>query len=330
MKKNLVRIVALLLVAMLALTLIPLGALAAEPQGNSRASIWVEEYVFNKNDVKLGDDDPVEEYRGYKEYYEGTTIKTSNYDEYIMIDGKRYDFDGFSSSFGDAYRKLDEYWEKNQPGDNATVEEWSAFYAKYDKYYDELWDNTSLSFSNKDIKIAAYPTAPDYNKFTSDEDYNKALEAYNKACNEWYYKYANILAGYTPHQHKLSYWISDGTTHWRNCLVCDEQFIYQTWCQDGDEDEVCNICGGHVPYHDVKVIESEGGKITVNRDTASHRMKITADVEPAAGYKLEKLHFFKIREDGSRQEVTRRKKDGQFYTTMPTYELEVSAEFVKN
>lgn len=320
MKKNLVRIVAAMLVALLALTLIPLGALAAEPRDNDRASIWVNEYVFNKNDVKLGDDDPIEDYRGYEEYFEGTTIKTSFYDDHVYIDGKRYDFNGFSSTFGETYKKLDQYWEKNYPGDNATEEEYLAFQEKYDKYRDDLWDNTSLSFSNKDIKIASYPAQKDFNN-TAD---------YEKACLEWFYKYSTILAGYTPHQHKLSCWISDGTTHWRQCLVCEENFIYQTWCQDGDEDGTCNICGGHVPYHDVTVIESEGGKITVNRDTASHRMKITADVEPAAGYKLEKLHFVKIREDGSRQEITRRVKNGQFYTSMPTYELEVSAEFTKN
>lgn len=260
MKKNLVRIVALLLVAMLALTLIPLGALAIEVGVGrdlyEKQNPTVDDYMNNTNYEHI---DTVQGSTS-------VTIKTSNYDSYIIgSNGSGYDLKG--------------------------IVDW----AKYDKCDgdDKLPTASSVTF-NKDSSIL----------------------------------YAWLI--YTPHQHKLSYWISDGTTHWRNCLVCDEQFIYQTWCQDGDEDEVCNICGGHVPYHDVKVIESEGGKITVNRDTASHRMKITADVEPAAGYKLEKLHFFKIREDGSRQEITRRKKDGQFYTTMPTYELEVSAEFVKN
>ena len=134
---------------------------------------------------------------------------------------------------------------------------------------------------------------------------------------------------YTPHQHSLTGWISDGTTHWKNCTVCGDDFIHQNWCQDGDEDKICNVCGGDVPYHDITVIEEEGGKITVNRDNACHRMKITADVEPAEGYKLKKLHFTKIRDNGSEQEITRYKKDGQFWTYMPTYELEVSAEFVK-
>jgi hypothetical protein len=44
---------------------------------------------------------------------------------------------------------------------------------------------------------------------------------------------------------------------------------------------------------------------------------------------LKKRHFVKVREDGSKQEITRHKKDGQFWTLMPTYEMEVSAEFIK-
>ena len=316
MKKNLVRIVALLLVAMLALTLIPLGAFATEPRDGKKAS--VHGHVYDKSNLNLYNfGSHMIDYTGMSEYDTGKTIKTSDFDSYKIIDGKRYDFAGFNSinkTYATADKKINEYLNKNQP-DLDNPDEAKKFY----DYIDSLYKDIDLVFTNKNIKVEAFPVQG-----------NKTDEEYEKLKNEWFNKYGVILAGYLPHSHKLSYWISDGTTHWRNCLVCDEQFIYQTWCQDGDEDEVCNICGGHVPYHDVKVIESEGGKITVNRDTASHRMKITADVEPAAGYKLEKLHFFKIREDGSRQEITRRKKDGQFYTTMPTYELEVSAEFVKN
>ena len=105
--------------------------------------------------------------------------------------------------------------------------------------------------------------------------------------------------------------------------------MYQNWCQDGDEDGICNVCGGDVPYHDIKVIEVEGAKITLNRDNASHRTKITADVEAEDGYKVGKLHFVKVRDNGSRQEITRYKKDGQFWTYMPTYEMEVSVDVTK-
>lgn len=271
MKKNFVRIIAALLVAMLALTLLPLSTFALEPQDIVVGGVYFDEEDPEYNDaihfdydyplISSDPDDSIE-------------IKIDDYDELVELWGDLYDMDGLI--FG--------------PGDDmgATIE------------------------PDDEITIPAYD-----------------------GTDEWLAKYGWIYLAYTPHHHKLSRWYSDGTTHWRECLVCKkdkrfhEKFMYQNWCQDGDEDGICNVCGGDVPYHDVTVIEEEGGKITVNRDNASHRMKITADVEPAEGYKLKKLHFVKIRDDGSRQEITRHKKNGQFWTLMPTYELEVSAEFVK-
>lgn len=252
-RKLIVRIVAFALVAILALTLLPLGALAAV--------VNVTGGISEKDDPKLRDI--------HTGWYEGTefqkgsvTIKTNNYDSYIIApNGQDYDLQGVVD-MNDALK---------HPGK-------------------ELDPQSSVTFEG----------------------------------NGW----AMLL--YTPHGHKLSRWYSDGTTHWRECLVCDHgKFVYQNWCQDGDEDGICNVCGGDVPYHDIIIKDSEGGKITANEETASHRTKITADVEAAEGYKLKKLHFVKIREDGSRQEITRRKADGQFWTLMPTYDLEISAEFVK-
>lgn len=267
MKKNFVRIVAALLVAMLALTLIPIGALAASYEVN------IDGVVFDENQPEYNDD--IFWYPYFDSVTVGekpVTIKTSDYDSLIDIDGDLYDLDGlfFNPDFSDP------------DGLNETI-----------KMHDS-------------IKIPAFDGS-----------------------DKWYEKYAWLYLGYVPHQHSLTGWISDGTTHWKNCTVCREKFIYQNWCQDGDEDGICNVCGGDVPYHDVTVIESEGGKITVNKDLASHRTKITADVEAADGYKLKKLHFIKVRDDGSEQEITRYKKDGQFWTRMPTYELKVTAEFDK-
>lgn len=253
MKKNLVRIVAFVLVALLALTLLPMGALAA--------TVAVTGGVSEKEEPKIKDI-----YAGWHVGVEPgkapVTIKANSYDTYIIApNGEDYDLQGVVD--------MDEAL-KN-PGK-------------------ELDPESSVTFEN----------------------------------DGW----AMLL--YTPHGHKLSRWYSDGTTHWRECLVCDHgDFIYQNWCQDGDADGICNVCGGDVPYHDVTVIDAEGGKITVNEETAAHRTKITADVEPAEGYKLKKLHFVKVREDGTRQEITRRKENGQFWTYMPTYDLEISAEFVK-
>lgn len=283
MKKNLVRIVALLLVAMLALTLLPMGAFAAEAKNTIEAGL---SFVYTEDSslkIKNGyfsngyefDYDPI--YIGSS----SVSIKTSDYDKNIIIDNELYDIDQF-------------YLESYNPSN----------------------DTHSIKGEGSSIKIPGEPSDP-------------------KEAEEWYYKYWWTYLGYTPHQHKLSYWYSDSTTHWRECLVCkhyaefDEDFMYQNWHSDGDEDRICDVCGADIPYHEVRVIESEGGTITVNETEAPHRRKIVATVEAAEGYKLKKLHFTKIRDDGSEQEITRYKKDGQFWTYMPTYDLEVSAEFVK-
>ena len=261
MKKNFVRIVAALLVAMLALTLLPLGALAAD------VTVDVGGLVYDKDKPKASDTPIASGSLPPVTLPNSVTIKTSDYDEFIESpEGAGYDLDG-------------------------------------------VIDASTITKPNQTLNPSSSVT------FTQD---------------------GLALLIYTPHKHGLSRWYSDGTTHWRECLVCKkhhakayERFMYQNWCQDGDEDGICNICGGDVPYHDVTVIEDKGGKITINRDNACHRMKITADVEPAEGYKLKKLHFVKVRDDGSEQEITRYKKNGQFWTYMPTYDLEVSAEFVK-
>lgn len=270
MKKNFVRIIAALLVAMLALTLLPLSTFALEARDVNIGDLYFDEEDPEYNDAFYFDPKypPLS-----PDADESITIRIEDFEELVELWGDLYDLDGLI---------LDS-------------------------------DNSGKTIDPKDSIVIP----PD------------------DGTDEWQNKYGWVFLAYTPHHHKLSRWYSDGTTHWRECLVCKkdkrfhEKFMYQNWCQDGDEDGICNVCGGDVPYHDVTVIEEEGGKITVNRDNASHRMKITADVEPAEGYKLKKLHFVKIRDNGSRQEITRHKKNGQFWTLMPTYELEVSAEFVK-
>ena len=293
MKKNMVRIVAALLVAMLALTLIPMGAFAIDPD-----VIFVQKEYYETEEPSYYDYmNNWQIYGSADQYAPGDTIKYSDYNKTLHIGDSLYDFAGFDYIDDIDWDSVD--WEN----------------------YDAWAKDTALPFYNSNISIPK----------ELDDDFKNiwGYDGENKAT--W------IYAAYTPHQHKLSNWYSDGTTHWRECLVCKQfaaqgfwdQFMYQNWCQDGDEDGICNVCGGDVPYHDITVIESEGGKITLNRDNASHRTKITADVEAEEGYKLKKLHFVKVRDDGSKQEITRHKKNGQFWTLMPTYEMEVSAEFVK-
>lgn len=271
MKKNLVRFVALALVAILALALLPLGAMAVT------VNIYSESYQKQNPTVKdFSDPDAYQPYQSHGSVSgSSVTIKTSDYDKLVTIGGEQYDLKGIVDGF-----------------------------------------------------------KTDFNKDANQIIYASSVTITNTNANKWYgydpYS-GNVYAylSYVPHAHKLSRWISDGTTHWRKCLVCEENFIYQTWCQDGDEDGVCNVCGGEVPYHNITVIDSEGGKVTVNKETAANRTKITADVEPADGYKLNKIHFTKVRDDGSKQEITRTKQGSQYWTYMPTYDLEVTAEFVK-
>lgn len=272
MKKNLVRAVALGLVAILALALLPLGALAVDVRVfdvafNNRNPLNDSKYVVTSGNNITSINKP------------SVTIKTSDYDKLVNINGELFDLKGIINGFN----------------------------------YD-AWDPS--------IKV------PFVSSVTITEDNLKNWDPvfeFNTGVPT-----ALVTLGYVPHRHKLTCWISDGTTHWRNCLVCGEQFICQNWCQDGDEDGICNVCGGIVPYHDVIVKDSDGGKITVNRETASHRTKITADVKVSDGYKLKKLHFIKVRTDGSRQEITRyTQAPGQFWTPMPTYDLEITAEYVK-
>jgi len=270
MKKNMIRILALVLVLILALGIIPLGALAV--------TVDVFRDYFDTVTPTLGTPPISGEYAGQKTGTTSVTIKTSDYDKYLIYNGEVYDRKGFID-----WNEMDKLHSGTTPPSLDTP----------------LPLTSSLTFTNSSM-----------------------------------IPFADLV--YVPHQHKLSRWYSDGTTHWRECLVCKQlnpshetMFMYQNWCQDGDEDQVCNVCGGHVPYHDITVIDSEGGKITVNRDNASHRMKITADVDVADGYTLHKLHFTKVRPDGSKQEVVRYGSGKSFWTDMPTYPMEVTAEFVK-
>lgn len=331
MKKNMVRVLAFVLVLILALGILPLGALAA-----GDTSAWVYSDYYAKQNPKLWDESLNAEYDStgnridpyVREYLEGQTIKASDYNQTKIYEGKLYDFNGFSDNTA-IYKAVDEFFKNNLPEDAGswTPEDWD----KFDKKVEAFYTNTPYTYIKSDIKIEAYPKEPT----TTDA---KAWEDYNNAVNAWMRKYSAIFANYTPHQHSLSYWYYDGTTHWRECLVCKkfakqgfwEQFMYQNWHSDGDEDRICDVCGGDIPYHEIDVEEVKGGKISVELEEAPHRKKIVANVEPEEGYKLKKIHFIKVRTDGTEQEITRRKTTKtSWWTYMPTYDLKVTAEFVK-
>lgn len=265
MKKNMVRILAFALVLILALGIIPLGALAVNVKVEGH--VYEETFptvsnspfhTFNYPDADSKSTAPV-------------TIKTSDYDKYYTFGGKIYDLNGI----------LD-------------------------------LDTLIGSITPADTPIPVISS----NTYETDG-------------------YAYLIYG--GHQHALSYWYADNTTHWRECLACKKhlgmynQFMFQNWHSDGDEDRVCDVCGHDIPYHDIDVEEVKGGKITVELEEAPHRKKIVATAEPDEGYKLKKIHFIKVRDNGTEQEITRRKTStkGTWWAYMPTYDLKVTAEFVK-
>ena len=333
MKKNMVRILAFVLVLILALGIIPLGAFAA---GSDNAA-WVYSDYYAQFKPTFADPAINAQYNSSGErtdpygtkYSAGQTVKVSDYSGSRVLDGQLYDFLGFID-YNDYFSKWATFNKANEhllDSSYNPTPEWEQKAAAFMK-------DTYYAYTKSDIKIDPYPDATKYPGGETSEAYLKAVNAWNQK-----YGFGSISANYAPHQHSLSYWYADNTTHWRECLVCKrfsaqgfwEPFMFQNWHSDGDEDRVCDVCGHDIPYHEINVEEVKGGKITVELDEAPHRKKIVATAEPEEGYKLKKIHFIKVRDNGTEQEITRRKTStkGTWWTYMPTYDLKVTAEFVK-
>lgn len=135
--------------------------------------------------------------------------------------------------------------------------------------------------------------------------------------------------GYALHGHDLTCWIYDDNVHWKHCEECGEQFVIQNWHQDLNKDKTCDICGGPIRYYDITVVDVEGGKVTVSETSAPYRTRVNVTVEAESGYELHKVRFFKVRDNGSKQEIVRYQNGTDYYFEMPTYDVEVVAEFVK-
>lgn len=136
---------------------------------------------------------------------------------------------------------------------------------------------------------------------------------------------------YGPHAHKLYGWYGDATNHWKYCPICRENFVAINWHYDGDRDRYCDVCGDVIVYYDITVKDCQGGKVIIKEDTAPYRDKINVEIQADSGYKLDQVHFYKVRPDGSRSELTRHKKvTGQSYWfEMPSFKVEVEADFIK-
>ena len=247
-KKNMVRILAFALVVIMALSILPLA---------SFADSYLAGVTTTKRNPSLSD---VDQILGSVKVPDGTTIKTSDYDSLIHLDGEKYDLQGIANVG---------------------------------------------AITNPDAAM----------KFSS------SVKTYNSY-------YALV---YTPHAHRLYGWYGDATNHWKYCPVCKENFVAINWHYDGDRDRYCDVCGDVIVYYDITVKDSEGGKVIIKEETAPYRDKINVEIEPASGYRLGQVHFYKVRPDGSRSELTRHKKvTGQSYWfEMPSFKVEVEADFVK-
>ena len=151
----------------------------------------------------------------------------------------------------------------------------------------------------------------------------------------WNKKWGEILVNYAPHKHRLSCWITDTTNHWKNCLVCKEQFLMMDWHHDYDEDKVCDFCGDAIVYYDITIEEVEGAKLVeLEGDTdmtAAYRDVLTVEFEAADGYELVGVRFYKVREDGTESELTRKViTRGELYgVDMPSFDIRIVPEVVK-
>lgn len=248
-KKNMVRILAFALVVIMALSILPLASFAD--------SVLTGATATNKN-PSFND---IDAWFSGVNISDGTTIKTSDYDSLIRLDGENYDLKGITDI-------------------TAALEN----------------PNAAMKFSSS-VKTSGSV-------------------------------YALI---YTPHAHKLYGWYGDATNHWKYCPVCKENFVAINWHYDGDRDRYCDVCGDAIVYYDITVKDSQGGKIIVKEDTAPYRDKINVEIEAASGYRLGQVHFYKVRPDGSRSELTRHKKvTGQSYWfEMPSFNVEIEADFIK-
>ena len=304
------RTLALVLALMLLVSALPMSAMAALQEST------IYNLVFEKKPVTLAT--PIIKDQGSTTCEEGKTIKASAYETLVAFNGELYEFDGFTNPFvswNEVIKKVDEYKAKNNPTPEMV-----------DKYAKSLLEKTTYSFSKKDIKIDPYPNEADYNGDTA---------AFEKAKQSWGEKFAVFYAGYTPHQHKLSNWYFDNNNHWRECLVCKKYaqfhnpFMYMNWHYDGDGNDKCDVCTAPIIWYDITVEDVKGAKmVEVEGDKemkARYNDKIVVEMEAEEGYILESIRFYKVRKDGTSEEITRYvETPGEVYRiVMPNFDVKI-------
>lgn len=192
----------------------------------------------------------------------------------------------------------------------------------------EKLSETGIVNSTGSATIVAPPVAEDYN----------TTEEFEAAYNKWAETNSDyVLVAYGPHTHNLTKWITDPTNHWKNCVQCKEEFLGNNWHYDGNKDGKCDVCEYEIVYYKVSVPEVEGVKAVTlegpkEDSTAAYNDKITITVEAEEGYKIQDVRVYKIRQDGTKEQIVRSIKEYYkvYETVMQNFDCEIVITCTKN
>lgn len=192
----------------------------------------------------------------------------------------------------------------------------------------EKLNETDIANSSNSAAIVAPPVAEDYD---TTEEFTAAYEKWAESNSDY------VLVTYGPHTHNLTKWNCDPTNHWKNCVQCKEEFIGNNWHFDGNKDGKCDVCEYAIVYYKVSVPEVEGVKsVTLEGpkedSTAAYNDKITITVEAEDGYKIQDVRVYKIRQDGTKEQIVRSIKEYYkvYETVMQNFDCEIVITCTKN
>ena len=338
MKKLLTLALALILV----ISLLPMAAMAAEPdtfpnEGSSvpnprPAGIFASYWIMNNINDTVADVVAAPDNTGIPVGFESLgngsgkiVFKPSNLMKY---DGKLYDLQGIEI-FPEFYGQYGEFNLNSSDYESldAYLEAIALYTAGIEDFSEKLTDVMDDRAANgkSTMTIAALPNRADY----TDE------LAYCEAMTEWYETYSTlVLTFYGAHQHDVTCWIGDNNNHWVNCKVCGEQFLLMNWHFDYDEDDFCDTCGHEIIYYDITIKETDGVKITISGDrdmTAPYRDMIDVKVEAEDGYEVTDVRVWKIRENGTKDQIRRTtlEKGTHYEFKMQNFDCEIVPTVIK-
>lgn len=289
MKKN--RMLALALAIVMAVSLLPVAAMAAEPW-----NAYVDQWCYESKDNVLGDLDKVTDFGfWYIPELTGTSNTVNRKDfEQIMTgsDGYLYELVGMHGITTKAWENAAHTPIANgktsvtvkpapHPDDYATLEEYEAAYAKWAE-------------NNTDYVIIAY--APHVHVYDGWQISNTNHWRYCYKCN------ANFLEMNWHHD-------LNGDD---KCDECEMDIVYY-------DITVAEATGGKVTL--------EGDKDS----TAAYNDKVTVNVEADSGYKVQDVRFYKVREDGSKAQIVRYiDMPGKTYSfVMPNFDVEIVVTYAQ-